>query len=127
MVFKNYSNIFAVRFSAGSLPIKLLEMYAIVEIAGTQVKVEKDKYYYTPLLEGKDGDKVEFDNVLLVDNDGKVKIGAPSIKGSKVTGKILGHQKGDKVIVFKKKRRKGFKVKNGHRQQFTKVLIEDIK
>ncbi|MCK5208039.1 MAG: 50S ribosomal protein L21 [Cyclobacteriaceae bacterium] len=102
-------------------------MYAIVEIAGTQVKVEKDKYYYTPLLEGKDGDKVEFDNVLLVDNDGKVKVGAPSIKGSKVTGKILGHVKDDKVIVFKKKRRKGYKVKNGHRQQFTKVLIEGIK
>ena len=102
-------------------------MYAIVEIAGTQVKVEKDKFYYTPLLEGKDGDKVEFDQVLLVDNDGKVKVGAPSIKGAKVTGKILGHQKDDKVIVFKKKRRKGYKVKNGHRQQFTKVLIEDIK
>jgi large subunit ribosomal protein L21 len=127
LVFKNYSNIFAVRFSVGSPLIKLKEMYAIVEIAGTQVKVEKDKYYYTPLLEGKDGDKVEFDNVLLVDNDGKVKVGAPSIKGSKVTGKILGHQKGDKVIIFKKKRRKGYKVKNGHRQQFTKVLIEDIK
>jgi large subunit ribosomal protein L21 len=102
-------------------------MYAIVEIAGTQVKVEKDKYYYTPLLEGKDGDKVEFNNVLLVDNDGKVKVGSPSIKGSKVIGKILGHQKDDKVVVFKKKRRKGYKVKNGHRQQFTKVLIEDIK
>jgi large subunit ribosomal protein L21 len=102
-------------------------MYAIVEIAGTQVKVEKDKYYYTPLLEGKDGDKVEFDNVLLVDDDGKVKIGAPNIKGAKVTGKILSQQKGDKVIVFKKKRRKGYRVKNGHRQQFTKLLIEDIK
>jgi large subunit ribosomal protein L21 len=102
-------------------------MYAIVEIAGTQVKVEKDKYYYTPLLEGNDGDKVEFENVLLVENDGKVKVGSPSVKGSKVTGKILGQQKGDKVIVFKKKRRKGYKVKNGHRQQFTKILIEDIK
>lgn len=102
-------------------------MYAIVEIAGTQVKVEKDKYYYTPLLEGNDGDKVEFENVLLVENDGKVKVGSPSVKGSKVTGKILGQQKGDKVIVFKKKRRKGYRVKNGHRQQFTKVLIEDIK
>jgi large subunit ribosomal protein L21 len=102
-------------------------MYAIVEIAGTQVKVEKDKYYYTPLLEGKDGDKVEFDKVLLVDGDGKVRVGSPAVKGSKVTGKILGQQKGDKVVVFKKKRRKGYKVKNGHRQQFTKVLIEDIK
>ncbi len=79
------------------------------------------------MLEGKDGDKVEFNNVLLVDNDGKVTVGSPSIKGSKVTGKILGHPKDDKVIIFKKKRRKGYKVKNGHRQQFTKVLIEDIK
>ena len=102
-------------------------MYAIVEIAGTQVKVEKDKFYYTPLLEGNDGDKVEFDNVLLVDNNGKVTVGTPSIKGSKVTAKILGHLKGDKVVVFKKKRRKGYRVKNGHRQQFSKVLIEDIK
>ncbi len=102
-------------------------MYAIVEIAGTQVKVEKDKHYYTPLLEGKEGDKVVFDNVLLVDNDGKVKVGEPSVKGAKVTGKILHHVKGDKVIIFKKKRRKGYKVKNGHRQQFTKVFIEEIK
>ena len=101
-------------------------MYAIVEIAGTQVKVEKDKYYYTPLLEGKDGEKVEFDNVLLVDNDGKVKVGDPSVKGSKVTGKILGHQKGDKVIVFKKKRRKGYQKRNGHRQNFTKIKISNI-
>ena len=102
-------------------------MYAIVEIAGKQYKVEKDKYYYTPVLEGKDGDKVEFDQVLLVDNDGKVKIGTPVLKGAKVSGKILEHVKDDKVTVFKKKRRKGYKVKNGHRQGFTKVLIEDIK
>ncbi|HBH24763.1 MAG TPA: 50S ribosomal protein L21 [Cytophagales bacterium] len=102
-------------------------MYAIVDIAGKQFKVEKDKFYYTPLLSGNEGDVVEFDNVLLLDNEGKVKIGTPSIKGSKVSGKILGHVKGDKVIVFKKKRRKGYKVKNGHRQDFTKVLIEDIK
>ncbi len=102
-------------------------MYAIVDIAGKQFKVEKDKFYYTPLLDGKDGDTVEFDQVLLVDNGGKVNIGTPVIKGSKVKGKILEHVKGDKVIVFKKKRRKGYKVKNGHRQDFTKVLIEDIK
>lgn len=102
-------------------------MYAIVDIAGKQFKVEKDKFYYTPLLEGNDGDAVEFDQVLLVDNEGKIKVGAPLIKGLKVTGKILEHVKGDKVIVFKKKRRKGYKVKNGHRQDFTKVLIEDIK
>jgi len=127
LVFKNKTDIFAIRFSVGNPLINKKEMYAIVEIAGTQVKVEKDKYYYTPLLEGKDGDKVEFDNVLLVEQDKKITVGSPSIKGSKVTGKILGHQKGDKVIVFKKKRRKGYRVKNGHRQQFTKVLIEDIK
>jgi large subunit ribosomal protein L21 len=102
-------------------------MYAIVDIAGKQIKVEKDKHYFTPLLEGKDGDKVEFNQVLLVDDDGKVKVGAPTIKGSKVTGKITEQVKGDKVIVFKKKRRKGYRVKNGHRQQFSKVLIEDIK
>ncbi len=102
-------------------------MYAIVDIAGTQVKVEKEKFYYTPLIEGKEGDKIEFDQVLLVDNEGKVKVGTPNIKGLKVTAKILSHQKDDKVIVFKKKRRKGYKVKNGHRQQITKILIEDIK
>jgi large subunit ribosomal protein L21 len=102
-------------------------MYAIVDIAGQQLKVEKDKHYFTPQLGGKDGDKVEFDQVMLVDNDGKVKVGNPTLKGSKVTGKIVEHVKGDKVIVFKKKRRKGFRVKNGHRQKFTKILIEDIK
>ncbi len=127
LVFKNKCDIFAIRFSVGNPLLNKKEMYAIVEIAGTQVKVEKDKYYYTPLLEGKDGDKVEFDNVLLVEQDNKITVGSPSIKGSKVTGKILSHLKGDKVIVFKKKRRKGYRVKNGHRQQFTKVLIEDIK
>ncbi len=102
-------------------------MYAIVDIAGKQIKVEKDKQYFTPLLDGNDGDKVEFDQVLLVDDNGKVNVGAPTIKGSKVTGKILEQVKGDKVIVFKKKRRKGYRVKNGHRQRFTKVLIEEIK
>ena len=102
-------------------------MYAIVDIAGKQFKVEKDNFYYTPLLKGKDGDAVEFKDVFLLDNDGKVKVGTPNVKGSKVTGKILEHVKGDKVIVFKKKRRKGYVVRNGHRQDFTKVLIEDIK
>ncbi len=101
-------------------------MYAIVDIAGKQFKVEKDKSIYAPRLVGEEGASVEFDNVLLVDNDGKVKVGTPSIKGSKVSGKILEHVKDDKVIVFKKKRRKGYKKKNGHRQQFTKVLVESI-
>ena len=102
-------------------------MYAIVDIAGQQFRAEKDKFLYTPLLEGKEGSKVDFKEVLLVDNDGKVKVGAPNVKGASVSGKILEHVKGDKVIVFKKKRRKGYKVKNGHRQNFSKVLIEDIK
>ena len=102
-------------------------MYAIVDIAGKQFKVSKDQYVYTPKLEGDEGAAVEFDNVLLVDNDGKVKVGQPTVKGAKVSGKILGHGKDDKVIVFKKKRRKGYKKKNGHRQEFSKVLIEDIK
>ncbi|MDN5203495.1 50S ribosomal protein L21 [Fulvivirgaceae bacterium BMA10] len=101
-------------------------MYAIVDIAGKQFKVTQDQFIYAPLMEGEEGASVEFNKVLLTDNDGKVKVGAPTIKGAKVSGKILGHVKGDKVVVFKKKRRKGYKVKNGHRQDYTKVLIEKI-
>ena len=101
-------------------------MYAIVDISGKQFKVTKDQFVYAPLMEGEEGASVEFDKVLLLDNDGKVEVGAPLIKGAKVSGKILGHVKGDKVIVFKKKRRKGYQKQNGHRQQFTKVLIEGI-
>jgi large subunit ribosomal protein L21 len=101
-------------------------MYAIVDIGGKQFKVTQDQFVYAPLMEGEDGASVEFDKVLLVDNDGKVEVGAPLVKGAKVSGKILGHVKGDKVIVFKKKRRKGYKKRNGHRQDFTKVLIEKI-
>ena len=101
-------------------------MYAIVDIAGKQFKVTQDQFVYAPALDGEEGASVEFDQVLLVDNDGKVKVGTPTIKGAKVTGKILNHLKDDKVIVFKKKRRKGYKVKNGHRQHLTKVLIEKI-
>ncbi|HSI90893.1 MAG TPA: 50S ribosomal protein L21 [Adhaeribacter sp.] len=100
-------------------------MYAIVEIAGRQTKVESGKFIYTNKLSGKEGDAVEFANVLLTDNDGKLSIGAPFLK-LKVTGKILGHVKGDKIIVFKKKRRKGYKKKNGHRQDYTKVMIDAI-
>jgi large subunit ribosomal protein L21 len=101
-------------------------MYAIVDIAGKQFKVTKDQFVYAPLMEGEEGASVEFGNVLLADDNGTVEIGAPLIKGATVTGKILGHVKGDKVIVFKKKRRKGYKKKNGHRQDFTKVMIEGI-
>jgi len=101
-------------------------MYAIVDISGKQFKVTQDQFVYAPLMEGEEGASVEFDKVLLLDNDGKVEVGAPLVKGAKVSGKILGHVKGDKVIVFKKKRRKGYQKQNGHRQQFTKVLIEGI-
>jgi large subunit ribosomal protein L21 len=101
-------------------------MYAIVEIAGQQFKVEKDQQVYVHRLEAKEGSKVEFDNVLLIDNGGKVAVGAPAIEGAKVTAKVLQHLKGDKVIVFKKKRRKGYKVKNGHRQYMSQIEIEKI-
>ncbi len=101
-------------------------MYAIVEIAGQQFKVEKDQQLFVHRLEGKEGAKVSFDNVLLIDNKGKVNVGAPVIAGASVSGKIIEHLKDDKVIVFKKKRRKGYKVKNGHRQYLTKIQIEAI-
>ena len=101
-------------------------MYAIVEIAGQQFKVEKDQQIFVHLLEEKEGAKVEFDNVLLIDNNGKVNVGAPVISGAKVTAKVLEHVKGDKVVVFKKKRRKGYRVKNGHRQAFTQIEIQSI-
>lgn len=101
-------------------------MYAIVDIAGKQFKVAKDQYIYAPKLDGEEGAAVSFDKVLLVDNDGAVEVGVPTVSGVTVSGKILEHVKGDKVIVFKKKRRKGYAVKNGHRQQFTKVQIENI-
>jgi len=101
-------------------------MYAIVEIAGQQFKVEKDQQIFVHRLDNKEGAKVEFDNVLLIDNKGKVNVGAPAISGAKVTAKVLGHMKGDKVIVFKKKRRKGYRVKNGHRQAFTQIEIQSI-
>ena len=101
-------------------------MYAIVEIAGKQFKVSKDQFIYAPKLEGDAGAVVSFDKVLLVDNGSAIDVGAPLLSGVSVSGKILEHVKGDKVIVFKKKRRKGYVVKNGHRQQFTKVQIENI-
>ena len=101
-------------------------MYAIVEIAGQQFKVEKDQQIFVHQLEGKEGDKVEFSNVLLIDDGGKIAVGAQAVEGAKVTAKIVEHAKGDKVIVFKKKRRKGYAVKNGHRQRFTKIAIDGI-
>lgn len=100
-------------------------MYAIVEIAGQQFKVAKDQKVFVHRLEEKEGSKVSFDKVLLLD-DGKVTIGAPVIENAVVTAKVLSHLKGDKVIVFKKKRRKGYKKKNGHRQYLSEIQIEGI-
>lgn len=101
-------------------------MYAIVNIAGQQFKVAKDQHLFVHRLQGDEGASIEFDNVLLVDNAGKISVGVPTVKGAKVVAKIVSHLKGDKVIVFKKKRRKGYKKKNGHRQYFTKIQIESI-
>ena len=101
-------------------------MYAIVEIAGQQFKVEKDKKLFVHQLEAGEGDSVDFEKVLLIDNDGKIIIGTPVVEGAKVTAKVLQHVKGDKVLVFKKKRRKGYQIMNGHRQQFSQIIIEDI-
>lgn len=101
-------------------------MYAIVEIAGQQFKVEKDKKIFVHRLAQNEGENVEFEKVLLVDNEGAVKIGSPVVEGAKVSAKVLLHVKGDKVIVFHKKRRKGYEKKNGHRQYFTQIQIENI-
>ncbi|MFO7939459.1 MAG: 50S ribosomal protein L21 [Bacteroidales bacterium] len=101
-------------------------MYAIVEIAGQQFKVQKDSKIYVHRLEDEEGAQVEFDKVLLLDDNGKVQVGTPAVQGAKVSAKILSHLKGDKVIVFKKKRRKGYQKKNGHRQCLTQIQIEDI-
>ena len=101
-------------------------MYAIVDIAGQQFKVEKDQHIFVHRLEAAEGSKINFDKVLLTDDSGKVNVGAPVIKGAQITAKVIEHLKGDKVIVFKKKRRKGYKVKNGHRQYLTKLEILKI-
>ena len=101
-------------------------MYAIVEIAGHQFKVSKDLKVYVNRLASEEGSKVTFDKVLLLDDNGTITLGAPAIEGASVEAKVLQHLKGDKVIVFKKKRRKGYKKRNGHRQSFTQILIEGI-
>jgi large subunit ribosomal protein L21 len=101
-------------------------MYAIVDIAGKQYKVTKDQYVYAPKLDAEEGTTLEFKNVLLIDNDSSIAIGTPTIAGATISGKVLEHVKGDKLVVFKKKRRKGYAKRNGHRQQFTKVMIESI-
>ncbi len=101
-------------------------MYVIVEIAGQQFKAEKGRKLYVHRLQGEENSSVSFDRVLLTDSDGQVKVGAPVVKGASVNAKILKHLKDDKVLVFKKKRRKGYQKLNGHRQCLTQIQIEDI-
>lgn len=101
-------------------------MYAIVDIAGQQYKVQKDQKIYVNRLEGEEGATVKFDKVLLIDNENNIKVGTPYLENVSVTAKILKHLKGDKVRVFKKKRRKGYKVTRGHRQYLTQIEIQDI-
>jgi large subunit ribosomal protein L21 len=120
IVFPTSKAIFAVQF------LKPIAMYAVVDIAGKQFKVEKDQYLYAPLMDAEAGATVKFDKVLLIDSDGSVQVGSPLIKGASISGKVVEHVKDGKVIVFKKKRRKGYALKNGHRQKFTKVQIDSI-
>src|SRR3954463_344934 len=101
-------------------------MYAIVEIAGQQFKVERGNKVYVHRLEAKEGAKIEFANVLLLDNGGKISVGNPTVEGAKVATTVISHLKGDKVIVFKKKRRKGYQKWNNHRQSFTQILIQGV-
>lgn len=101
-------------------------MYAIVEIAGQQFKVERGNKVYVHRLEANEGAKIEFDKVLLLDNGGKVSVGNPTVEGAKVAATVISHLKGDKVIIFKKKRRKGYQKWNNHRQSFTQILIQGV-
>jgi large subunit ribosomal protein L21 len=101
-------------------------MFAIVTIAGQQFKVEEGQELFVHQLEAAEGDQVAFDQVHLIDKDGQVTLGMPVLNEAKINATVLGRQKGDKVIVFKKKRRKGYRVKNGHRQSFTKIRIDNI-
>ena len=101
-------------------------MYAIVDIAGQQFKVEKNDVVVANRIAGENGAEIEFDKVLLLSGENGAQVGTPYVDGAKVTAMIVGHEKGDKVLVFKKKRRKGYKVLNGHRQPLTRLEIKDI-
>ena len=101
-------------------------MYAIIEVADKQYKVTKDSKVYVPLMKAEVNDSVTIEDVLLISDDGKVQVGEPTVKGASVTATVLDHVKADKVLVFKKKRRKRFKVKKGHRQQYTQLQINDL-
>ena len=107
-------------------PQRKFVMYAIVEIAGLQYKVQKDQRVYVNRLAGQEGESISFDRVLLADDNGTVSVGAPVIEGAVVSATLLKHLQGDKVIVFKKKRRKGYEKKNGHRQALSQIVITDI-
>ncbi len=101
-------------------------MYAIVDIAGQQFKVAKDRKIFVHRLQQNEGEQVQFDSVLLIDNDGDIKVGTPKVEGASISAKIIKHLKGDKVIVFKKKRRKDYRRLKGHRQYLTQLQIEEI-
>jgi large subunit ribosomal protein L21 len=101
-------------------------MYAIVEIAGQQFKVERDRKIYVHRLDASEGDSLVLDRVMLVDDEGNVQIGMPLVEGATITAEVLQHCRGNKVIVFKKKRRKSYQKRTGHRQDFTRILIKDI-
>ncbi len=107
-------------------PIKLKQMFVIVTIAGQQFKVEEGNELFVHRLDANEGDQVSFEDVLLVDQDGEVTLGKPTVDGAQVSASVVEHLKGDKVIVFKKKRRKGYRKKNGHRQHFTKIKVDGI-
>ncbi|NNC86542.1 MAG: 50S ribosomal protein L21 [Bacteroidia bacterium] len=102
-------------------------MFAIINVSGRQYKVEEKQTITVNRMDTEEGKKVSFKNVLLIDNKGKVNMGAPTIKGAEVTGKVISHDRADKVMVFKKKRRKGYRTLNGHRQDITQIQIEKIK
>jgi large subunit ribosomal protein L21 len=101
-------------------------MYAIVEIAGQQFKVEKGSKLFVNRLDKEEGSEVKFENVLLVDNEDKITVGTPNVEKANVSAKVLQHVSGDTVLVFKKKRRKGYQTLNGHRQKYTEIEIQDI-
>ncbi len=101
-------------------------MYVIVDMQGQQFKVQKDQKLFVHRIDANEGDSVEFEKVLLIGNGEDVTIGTPTVEGAKVVVEVLSHVKGDKVLVFKKKRRKGYQKMNGHRQQFSQVLVKDI-
>ncbi len=102
------------------------QMYVIVDIQGQQFKVEKDQKLFVHRINAERGAVVEFDKVMLIDNNGTVTVGAPVVEGAKVVAEVVSHVKGDKVLVFHKKRRKGYKKLNGHRQQFSEITIKEI-